>query len=109
MDMQDAIELIERYTAGKTEIQFTRDSMMRDAVERNIERLSEASRHLTDDIKLSEPAIPWRAIADIGNVLRHGYDRVNPHRVWEVVERDLSVLKPAILRLIAVAERTGKS
>lgn len=54
--------------------------MLRDAIERNIERISEASRRLPDDLKAGYPSIPWRDIAGIGNVLRHGYDAVARRR-----------------------------
>jgi Protein of unknown function DUF86 len=47
-------------------------------VERGIEVISEASRHLTDDIKERRIEIPWSKVAGIGNVLRHAYDHVAP-------------------------------
>jgi uncharacterized protein with HEPN domain len=33
-----------------------------------IEIISEASRHLTDDIKARQPQIPWSKVAGIGSV-----------------------------------------
>ncbi len=44
------------------------------AVERYLERLSEASRHVPDALKEKHPNIDWRGVADLGNVLRHAYD-----------------------------------
>ena len=41
-DILEAIERIEIYTLGKTSEHFAADTMLRDSVERNIERLSEA-------------------------------------------------------------------
>ncbi len=42
-DMRDAIRRIERYTRGQTAASFARNEMVRDAVERRIEIISEVS------------------------------------------------------------------
>jgi uncharacterized protein with HEPN domain len=44
------------------------------AMERYLERLSEASRHVPQELKEKHPEVDWRGVADIGNVLRHAYD-----------------------------------
>jgi uncharacterized protein with HEPN domain len=53
-------------------------------VERCIEIVSEATRHLPVEIKAGYPDIPWHQIAGIGNVLRHDYDLVDDYVIWEV-------------------------
>lgn len=99
-DMLDAVTLIEGYVTNLSDAEFLKSPMVRDAVERNIERISEASRHLPEKLRATEPSIPWRAIADMGNVLRHGYDSIDARRIWAVTTRDLDPLKAAILRMI---------
>ena len=103
-DILDAIERIETYTRGKSYQDFAADLMLRDSVERNIERLSEASRHLPDSLTDIHKEIPWRAIADIGNVFRHAYDDLDIEMTWRVIERDLSPLKKAVENLIGQIE-----
>jgi uncharacterized protein with HEPN domain len=44
-------------------------------VERLVEIISEASRHIPEVLKHRYPAVSWRSIADIGNILRHDYGR----------------------------------
>ncbi|MFO0989887.1 MAG: HepT-like ribonuclease domain-containing protein [Alphaproteobacteria bacterium] len=46
--------------------------------------MSEATRHLTPELKARYPQIDWRAIADAGNVYRHVYHDVDLNRVWAV-------------------------
>lgn len=104
-DISDAIARIELYTGGKSYADFVADLMLRDSVERNIERLSEASRHLPTTLTEGESEIPWRAIADIGNVFRHAYDDVNAEMIWRVVVRDLGPLKIAIQNMIDRTDR----
>ncbi|MBU1322689.1 DUF86 domain-containing protein, partial [Patescibacteria group bacterium] len=41
--------------------------------------------------------IPWKAIAGLRDVLIHGYDQVNIHRVWQVIVKDLPELKAELL------------
>jgi uncharacterized protein with HEPN domain len=62
-------------------------------VERGIEIISEASRHLSDEMKSRRPEIPWSKVAGIGNVLRHDYDRAAPDVLWKLVQDDLPLLQ----------------
>ena len=102
-DLRGAIERIEAFTFGKTFEEFASDDLLRDAVERNVERLSEASRHVPEDLKAQHPAVPWRAVADVGNVLRHAYDEVDPRQTWQIVSRDLAPLKAAVIAMIGIS------
>jgi uncharacterized protein with HEPN domain len=97
----DAILAIERYTLGKSFENYRYDPMRRDAVERNLERLSEASRHIPAALKDAYPGIDWRAIAAMGNVLRHDSERVLDRRVWQILADELSTLKAAVEGMIA--------
>jgi uncharacterized protein with HEPN domain len=65
-------------------------------VERCIEIVSEATRHLPEEIKARYPDIPWRQIAGIGNVLRHDYDLVDDYVIWEVATVHFPRLRAAI-------------
>lgn len=71
-DMDSAITKIETFLSGKSEMDFSQDAMLHDAVVRNLEVLSEASRHVDEPLKAHAPEVPWRNVADIGNWLRHG-------------------------------------
>ena len=74
-DIVEAIEHIRSETAGVTLDAFEADWRKRWLVERGVEIISEASRHLTDDLKARHPEIPWSKVAAIGNVLRHASER----------------------------------
>jgi uncharacterized protein with HEPN domain len=99
-DILAAIAVIEAYTSGKTFDDYAAERMLRDAVERNIERISEASRHISKSLEAKHHEIPWRNIAGIGNILRHAYPIVDDSLVWEVVVRDLPPLKAAIEQML---------
>ncbi|MFZ2106755.1 MAG: HepT-like ribonuclease domain-containing protein [Roseiarcus sp.] len=93
--LEDIIEAIERLRAtlnGVAIEAFELDWEKRWLVERGIEIISEASRHLDDDMKARRPEVPWPKVAGIGNILRHAYDHVAADVLWKVVHNDLSSL-----------------
>ena len=101
-DILDAIDGIESSVTGLSFQQFEESWVVLNAVVRGIEVVSEASRHIPEELKSQHPDIPWRKIAAIGNVLRHEYDRIDPDIVWSVIVRDLRPLRAAVE---AIAER----
>jgi uncharacterized protein with HEPN domain len=95
-DIAKSIEKVERFLIGKAFDDFRTDALIHDAVVRNLEIVSEASRHIPEDVKAQASHIPWREIADFGNVLRHGYEGVNDGIIWDTIQRDLPTLRAAI-------------
>ncbi len=73
-------------------------------VERGVEIISEASRHLPDDLKARQAEIPWRKVAAIGNVLRHDYESIAAQIMWALVRDDLPPLEKACRDELAAAK-----
>lgn len=97
-DMLESIRGIERALAGKTIRDYERSWLLRSAVERGIEVISEA-RHLGRELKGHHKGVRWKDIAGIGNILRHDYQRVDASIIWKAVKDDLPALKEALLAL----------
>ena len=76
----------------------------RRAVERCVEIISEASRHIPDEMTAKHPGIPWQEIKAIGNRLRHDYQRVDDLVMWRTASRSLPELREVIELLIAEIE-----
>jgi uncharacterized protein with HEPN domain len=95
-EMLDYIEQASTYVADMTFEQYSADRKAQRAVERCIEVISEASRHIPDEIKGRRPDIPWRDVATIGNVFRHNYHTVAARIVWDTVRLDPPALKEAV-------------
>jgi uncharacterized protein with HEPN domain len=102
-DIIEAIERIRHVLDRVTLKAFEQDWEKRWLVERGIEIISEASRHLDDDMKMRRPEIPWSRVAAIGNVLRHAYDHVAADVLWKLAEVDLSPLLQACRDELAIA------
>ena len=55
---------------------------------------------MSDELKATEPDIPWRELAGFRNVIVHGYLGVDLGAVWLVVEQDLPALDDAVSRMV---------
>lgn len=95
-EILQSISWIQADTSGVDVRTFLSDRKLRQLVERNIEIISEASRRIPDDLKTEFPQMPWRQIADIGNMLRHSYHDIRPTIIWDVVTKDLPALRHTI-------------
>ncbi len=99
--IRDAAGLIEQYARGRQRLDLDREPMLRQAIERNIEIISEASRRLPAALKARHPAVPWRDIAAIGNILLHEYPAVNHDIIWRIATEDARLLAAAVDTLLA--------
>jgi uncharacterized protein with HEPN domain len=98
-DMLESIQGIEEAIAGKTFRDYQRSWLLRSGVERGIDVISEASRHLDSDLKAQYDDLRWDDIAGIGNILRHDYQHVDPTIIWRAVKNEFPQLKAALLAL----------
>jgi uncharacterized protein with HEPN domain len=105
VDIRDAISGVQNVTAGAAFDVFANSWGMQRAVERGLEIISEASRHVPDDLKALAPSIPWRQIVAIGNLLRHEYQRTDVMATWNIIKEHLPPLAIAIGQLIVDVER----
>ncbi|MCI0466121.1 MAG: DUF86 domain-containing protein [Beijerinckiaceae bacterium] len=62
-------------------------------VERGVLIISEASRHLSGEIKARHPEIPWQKVAGIGNMLPHNYESTSAPVMWKLAQDDLPALE----------------
>ena len=87
--------------SGVTQEAFLSDTLLKAAVERWMEIISEASRHIPAERKAKFPDLNWRDIAGFGNVLRHDYEAVQPDILWDSARDDLPKLRDVIETMIA--------
>ena len=88
-DIIENVQAIQQYVAGMDLAAFEGDRKTCDAVERCLERISEASAKLGDLAAALMPDQPWPKIRALGNRLRHEYDAIGEARLWDIVQIDL--------------------
>jgi uncharacterized protein with HEPN domain len=91
----ECLRWIKSYTSGGREL-FLNDRKTQSAVFRELQTLAESTRRLSSTLKDARPEVAWWAIAGFRNVLVHDYLGIKLERVWEIIERDLSVLQRAV-------------
>lgn len=99
-DMVGFCEKVLAFTQGLQQAQFVADAMRFDATVRNLELIGEAATHIPQDVRNSEPTIPWRMLIATRNQLIHGYLGLDNDILWSIVQMDVPALLPP-LKLLA--------
>ncbi len=100
-DISVACTLIAEFVSGRSPVDYSRDAMLRSAVERQFEIIGEALNRL----KQSDPDLAGR-ITDVSRIvafrnrLIHGYATVSDEVVWGVIEASLPVLAREVACLL---------
>ncbi len=100
IDIGEAIKLIFQYVEGVDLDALAANIEKQDAILRRIMIIGEATKRLSSDFKKQHPAIPWKQIAGMRDVLTHDYDEVDLDEVWTVVNENLPQLLNYIEPLI---------
>jgi uncharacterized protein with HEPN domain len=99
-DILNSIKKIEIYIAELTFDEFKDNDKTVDAVIRNFEIIGEASKNVPDDFREKYPAIPWREMSSMRNLLIHNYFGVDKRIIYKTATEFLLSLKKQIINLI---------
>jgi uncharacterized protein with HEPN domain len=94
LNIATAIGNIRKITNGLTRKSFANDLVVRLAVERLLEVISEASRHIP-----TEANAPRFTGDDLGNRLRHAYHETDAGLLWEMIQTELEPLSRFVERI----------
>ena len=98
-DILESIDRIFEYTDNISEIDFSQNQLIQDAVCRRIEIIGESVKNIPSEVQLKFSLIPWKKIAGMRDILTHAYFNVNTKRIWNVIHNDLSFLKKKVLEI----------
>jgi uncharacterized protein with HEPN domain len=93
------IERVEEYVEGVTKKQFLESVQLQDSVIRRIEIMGEAVKNIPKQVKDRYPAIAWKEIGGMRDILIHEYFGVDLGLTWKVATKDVQRLKNKILRV----------
>ena len=100
-DIVENVARIEGYIAGLDFAGFAANMMTVDAVERCLQRITEAVIKIGPE-RMAEisPQTPVDAVRGLGNALRHDYDGVDLDVIWQTVRESLPALREDCLRAL---------
>jgi uncharacterized protein with HEPN domain len=99
----EAADRVLRYTKGVGRKEFSADTMVQDAVIRNVEIIGEAASNLLEvapDIGARYPSIPFVQIRGMRNRVAHGYFAVSLSMIWDSVQVDIPELRQQIVTVL---------
>ena len=76
LDILEAIERIEKYTAQGREA-FEVNELIQTWVVHHIQIIGEATRKLSQDLRIHYSEVPWTQIMAMRNILVHDYFRID--------------------------------
>ena len=95
------LDCIAKINQIKARGDITKDEVLYDAALRNLQTLSEATRHLPEDRTAQYPAVPWKNISGFRNILVHDYlGEIDPHTVQKVIDTHLKALRAAVVDML---------
>lgn len=83
---------------GRTD--YFSSKLIQDAVIRNLEIIGEATKRISKDFREQHSFVPWRKMAGLRDVLIHDYFGVDNEIIWNVIEKEIPLLKEKITNLL---------
>lgn len=97
--VQDSMNYIMEYTAEGKQV-FLKDRKTQDAVLRNLHTLSESIQRISPDLETKYPDVRWREISAFRNIIVHDYLGVDLERIWDIIVRDLPILRTQVRTIL---------
>lgn len=101
MHMVESARRAARIASGMTAATLEADEVRMLAVIKSIEIIGEASTKVSGATRQRCPGIDWHGIRSMRNRLIHGYDSVDPARVWDALQIDVPPLIRELDRALA--------
>jgi len=95
-DILDAAKAIKDFTNQVSFDQYLKDRKLQMAVERALEIIGIAAKHVSETFQANHPEIPWKRMIGQRNVLAHEYGEIRQERIWTVVLTNI----PELIRQI---------
>lgn len=100
-DILESIEHIEMFLEEVDFAAYKADLRTKSAVERQVQIITEAAYRLGDEADALCPGPDWKGLRGMGNLLRHGYHRVDDQIIWDTVKTEFPPLKAAVIKALS--------
>jgi uncharacterized protein with HEPN domain len=99
-DICTSCDKVQRYTLNMTFEDFAIDERTYDAVVRNLQIIGEAVKQIPPEVREQYPAIEWRKIAGLRDILAHAYFSLENETLWDIVQNKVPELLKQMQRIV---------
>lgn len=99
-DILEGINLIESFLGNMDFEAYSADLKTRSAVERQMQIITEAAKRLGDAAASLCPGPDWKGFCRMGDILRHGYHKVDDEIVWNTIKDELPPMRDAVTKAL---------
>ncbi len=99
-DILEACARIEQYVESKSAVDFFVESLLQDAVMRQLTIVGEVAVSLSAEFKAGHPGIPWPEIAGFRNRIVHDYFGFNLDTASMVATKSLPILREQLTTIL---------
>ena len=96
--IRESLAAIDQYRPAD-KAAFLADAIVRDAVLMRLQVIGEhlsRMRHI-DEERFAEIADPtWYQVIGLRNVISHGYEKIDPERIWHIISAELPALENSL-------------
>ena len=90
-----------RFVSNITREAFDEDDMRKMAVEKGIERIGEAMKNISDNLKHKYSHVDWSGFPRMRDRTTHGYWSVDYSIVWDTVTQEIPILHKQVAQILA--------
>jgi uncharacterized protein with HEPN domain len=83
--MHESASRVLEYVGSMSREEFLSDSRTVDAVIRNLAVIGEAANKVPSDIRRQYPAVEWKKMAGLRDIVVHDYFGIDEDIIWDVV------------------------
>jgi uncharacterized protein with HEPN domain len=99
-DILEATRKITTYTGSLSKAAFLEDEKTIDAVVRNLEVIGEAVKKLPEDLRARHPALEWKKMAGLRDILIHEYFGLDAEIVWDIIQNKVPALDRVVRTML---------
>ena len=104
-EILEAVKRIEIYTKNCRYHTFTQNTLLSDAVIRNLEIIGEAVKKLSPELKKEYSLLEWKKIAGLRDILIHQYSHIHLKLIWDIIQEKIPHLKRIISEILEKKRR----
>ncbi|QZZ19815.1 DUF86 domain-containing protein [Leptothermofonsia sichuanensis E412] len=105
IDISTAIQQTLLYAQGIDQDNLQQDDEKQAAILYRLIVIGEATKRLSNEFRERYPAIPWRQMAGLRDVVIHDYDELDFDILWNVIHINLPDILPEIQAILEGLER----